>query len=97
MREWRVMLGPFLIWAGHFLAVYTIASLADLSDAASAEGLRIAGLAASALCGLVLAAQFVRSQRSSRLTPLARQLAGVGFAMSLIAVSWQSLPLAMSS
>lgn len=91
------MLGPFLIWAAHFLVVYTIASLADLSDAASAHGWRMGGLAAGALCGLGLAVQFVRSHRASRLTPLARQLAGVGFAVSLIAIAWQSLPLVISS
>lgn len=97
MREWRVMLGPFLIWAAHFLILYTIASLADLADASTAQGLRSVGFIATALCGLALAAQFVRSRRPTHLTPLARRLAGVGFAVSLIAIAWQSLPLAISS
>lgn len=91
------MLGPFLIWAAHFLIVYTIASLADLADAYTAQGLRTAGFVATALCGLALAAQFVHSRRPTDLTPLARRLAGVGFAASLIAIAWQSLPLAISS
>lgn len=97
MREWRVMLGPFLIWAAHFMIVYTLASLADLADASTALGLRTAGFIATALCGLALAAQFVHSRGLTDLTPLARRLAGVGFAASLIAVVWQGLPLAISS
>ena len=97
MREWRVMLGPFLIWAAHFLIVYTIASLADLADTPTAQGLRTAGFIATALCGLGLAAQFVRSRGLTDLSPLAHRLAGIGFAASLIAVAWQSLPLALSS
>ena len=97
MREWRVMLGPFLIWAAHFMVVYTLASLADLSDGSTALGLRTAGLIATGLCGLALAAQFVHSRQLTDLSPLARRLAGVGFAASLIAVAWQGLPLAISS
>ena len=91
------MLGPFLIWAAHFLIVYTIASIADLADASMAQGLRTAGFMATALCGLALAAQFVRSSRSTGPSAMARQLASVGFAASLIAVAWQSLPLVISS
>ena len=97
MREWRVMLGPFLIWAAHFVVVYALASVADLSDATMAQGLRMTGLGGTALCGLGLMLGYVRSRRQDRLTPLSRQLAGVGCAASLIAIAWQSLPLVISS
>lgn len=90
------MLGPFLIWAAHFLIVYTIASVADVADPSLAVGLKATGLIATALCGVVLAVQLVRSRRQSRLTPLARQLASAGFATGIIAVGWQSLPLVLS-
>lgn len=96
MREWRVMLGPFLIWATHFGGVYVLASVADLTDPSAGLGLRVIGLVGTALCGLALAIQFVRSRRPAGVTPLARRLAGVGFATGLIAITWQSLPLAIS-
>lgn len=34
------MLGPFLIWAAHFLIVYTTASVADVADPSLAVGLK---------------------------------------------------------
>lgn len=90
------MLGPFLIWAAHFVVVYTLASVADVTDPSLAIALRTTGLIATALCGIALAVQLVRSRRQPRLTPLARQLASAGFATGLLAVGWQSLPLVLS-
>ncbi|MCX7074488.1 MAG: hypothetical protein NTZ70_06715 [Methylococcales bacterium] len=95
MREWRVMLGPLLIWAAHFVVVYTLASAADISSPSMSQAIRWGAVAASALCGLLLAVVFLRS-RSERPSPLARQLAGIGFAVGLIAIAWQSLPLVIS-
>ncbi len=97
MREWRVMLGPFLIWAVHFVVVYSIASVADVTDPSLAIALRTTGLVATAFCGVALAVQFIHSRRQPSLTPLARQLASTGFAIGVIAVGWQSLPLIFSA
>ena len=96
MREWRVMLGPFLIWAAHFVVVYALASVADISDPAILPAIRWGAVIASVICGLLLAVLFVRS-RSETTSPLARQLAGTGFALGLVAVAFQSLPLVFST
>ena len=96
MKTWRVLLGPFLIWAAHFLAVYGLASLADVSSTGAAWSFRIVGLIGTALCGAALAVQYLRSRKASGEDPLSANLASLGFATALIAIAWQSLPLVIS-
>ncbi len=96
MREWRAMLGPFLIWTAHFAVVYGVASLADIAPLETASW-RVAGLAFSALClaALILIAVWQRRRMSA--TALARGLGLTGSLVGLIAVAWQSLPLLLSA
>ena len=90
------MLGPFRVWTAHFILVYALASVADISSPAFLPAIRWGAVIASALCGVVLAVLFVRS-RGQATSPLARQLAGAGFAFAFIAIGWQTLPLMFSN
>lgn len=97
MREWRVMLRPFLIWALHFVVIYGVASVADISSPDVASTWRVAGFAATATAIIALVASLFWSLRRQRVSSLASKLAVAGFATSLLAVGWQSLPLLLSA
>lgn len=97
MREWRMMLGPFLIWAAHFVLVYALASLADIRPASESGLWRTLGLALSLCCIIGLAAVMAWGRSSSRFSPLAKRLGLFGGGIALLAVAWQSLPLLIST
>lgn len=96
MRDWRVMLGPFLIWTAHFAVVYGVASVADIAPP-QAGAWQVAGIAFSALCLAALVVTAVRLRRRTAATPLARGLGLTGSLVGFIAVAWQSLPLLLSA
>ena len=90
------MLGGLSVWALHFLVVYAIASLADMSHPAQAPAWRTVGLLATGL-GVAALGLILLAARSSRTTSaLARTLGRAGCGLSLVAVIWQSLPLIIS-
>lgn len=93
MREWRMMLGPFLIWTAHFVLVYAIASVADIRPPTESASWRIGGLVVSAACiaGLILFAATTRSKKE--LSSLATLIGLCGSALGAVAVARQSLPL----
>ncbi len=64
MRRWFYMLGGLLIWAVHFVGVYTIASIGDVVARAEERTWRMIGLAFSGLCLLAVAALLIQSLRS---------------------------------
>jgi hypothetical protein len=97
MRDWRIMLGPLLIWALHFLLVYGVASMADISDPSQKAAWRTAGLVLSGLCLLAIMAMGLMTRRLGRISPLARSLGLAGCGIGLIAVALQSLPLVLSA
>lgn len=96
MREWAIMLGGLTVWALHFLAVYALASLADLSHPAQAPAWRAAGLVATGLSVAALGLILLAARSSRNASGLARTLGPAGCGLSLIAVIWQSLPLMVS-
>lgn len=96
MRDWAMMLGGLLVWALHFLAVYGLASVADISDPSLETVWRITGLAVTLVCILTLAGIARGIGRKSDASPLSRHLGLAGSAIGAIAVVWQSLPLIVS-
>jgi hypothetical protein len=97
MRDWRIMLGALLVWALHFLLVYGVASLADISNPSQAGLWRTAGAVFTAACLGLLAIIAVRARSETRVSPLARRLGLAGCGLGLIAIVWQSLPMLISA
>lgn len=97
MRDWRIMLGALLVWALHFLLVYGVASVADISDPSQEATWRVSGLVLTALCLIALAVIAGRARAEKRVSALAKRLGLAGCGMSFIAVVWQSLPLLISA
>ena len=91
------MTGGLLVWAVHFLGVYTLASLADVAARADDPEWRGAGLAFSGVCLLASAVLLALAARRLRRTGdegwgFPDQLAALGAGLALIAIVWQSLP-----
>jgi len=91
------MTGGLLVWAVHFLGVYTLASLADVAARADDPAWRGAGLAFSGVCLLASAVLLALAARRLRRTGdegwgFPDQLAALGAGLALIAIVWQSLP-----
>jgi hypothetical protein len=101
MGRWLFALGGLVLWAVHFLGVYLIASLADLSGRSDDLAWRAAGLAFSGLCivavlaVLIVAVRRLRLQRApdGRTLRFLDQLAALGAGSALVALVWQTLPL----
>lgn len=91
------MTGGLLVWAVHFLGVYTLSSLADVVARADDPAWRGAGLAFSGVCVLALAVLLALAARRLRRTGgeggrFPDQLAALGAGLALVAIIWQSLP-----
>jgi hypothetical protein len=101
MGRWLFALGGLILWAVHFLGVYLIASVADLSNQPDDPAWRATGLMFSGLCAvatlvvLVVAVRRLRLARApdARTPRFLEQLAALGAGAALIAVVWQTLPL----
>ncbi len=99
MGRWVFTLGGLLIWAAHFLGVYAIASLADMTGRADAVAWRMAALGFSGLCGLAVAVHLLaaisRLGFSGARGPAGRfmtEIAALGSGLALLAIVWQALP-----
>ena len=97
MRDWRIMLGALLVWALHFLLVYGVASVADISDPAQEASWRTGGLVLTGLCLIALVIIAIRARGEARVSPLARNMGLAGCVIGFIAIAWQSLPLLISA
>lgn len=97
MRDWRMMLGALLIWALHFLLVYGVASVGDISDPSQTEAWRMSGFVLTALSLVALALLALKARSARRISALAKSLGLAGCGLSFIAVAWQSLPLFLSA
>lgn len=93
MQAWRVMLGPFLIWAAHFVAVYGVASVADIGEPGQADLWRTSGLILSAACLVALLWLSVNARLRRGQSEWVRYLSLGGCVISGFAVLFQSLPL----
>ena len=89
MRHWAFLLSGLIVWAAHFFLLYAFASLFSGNDLARWLTLA-ATLPALAADGAVVW-WAVRGPRSV-VGAWGRQLAGLGAALSIVAVVWQALP-----
>ena len=89
------MLGGLLVWAVHFMGIYAIASVADLSRDHEGLWTVTAGLLTlsclAALAPLYLAAR-AGSRSGKPNGPLTAALGQIGAIMAAIAIIWQTLP-----
>ena len=97
MRRWAFTLLGLIIWAVHFLGVYTIASLADVVSHADDPPWRLGVLAFSLVCGLAALGAGVVAVRRLRRTEaepgrFMDELAAVGAGIAFVAIVWQALP-----
>lgn len=95
MRDWRWMLGGLSIWALHFLGVYGVASIADISAPSEAATWTTVGIGFSLACLMALAVIAVRIRTVPAISELARLLGQAGAVIGFIAVAWESLPLVL--
>ena len=97
MRSWGLMLGGLLIWTLHFLAVYSVASVADVSDPSTHTLWKGLGLAFTGLCLLALVVIALRARPSTSDAGLYRQVGLGACAVGFIAIVFQSVPLLVSA
>ena len=96
MLRWAFALGGLLVWALHFIGVYTIASVADVVARAEAAPWRAGMLAFSLACLVAEVGLFAWAMRRLRGGEAANRfmdrLAALGAGIGAIAVVWQALP-----
>lgn len=94
MKTWAWMTGGLVLWAAHFLGVYLISSAADVASTADDVRWRMAGLTFSLVLVLAAAGLLWAALRRLQAGPdrFADQLAALAAAVSLIAITWQTLP-----
>lgn len=90
MRPWFVILGGLTVWAAHFLAIYVIASA--LPGQAVARFLVLAASFAAIAADAFILAASSRMTSGDALDRWIVKLGRVGAALSLLAVTWQSVP-----
>lgn len=88
-RAWRNLLGALGIWAAHFLALYSIASI--WPDTRLAH-LLTAVATLVALGALALFARLNRKDRSRSGLAWAGHVGNLALMLATIAVVWQALP-----
>jgi hypothetical protein len=91
MRAWAILLGGLVVWAAHFFALYSIASI--LPGRPEARWLVLAATVPAILAdGLIVWRAAARTGAADQLHRSIGQISAVGAALSLIAVIWQALP-----
>lgn len=96
MRNWSLMLGGLLVWTLHFLGVYGIASLADLSAPSTQALWRWSGAGFTAACLLAVGVLVLRTRPSAGDGGLYPQVGLGACALSVVAIVWQAVPLLVS-
>lgn len=97
MRDWGLILGGLVLWTLHFVLIYGLASIADVSDPATAPVWVWLGVAGT---GLALAATaWVGVEALSKRTrwALTRYLGAGGAVLAAVSIVFQSLPLFIAS
>ncbi|PVM83434.1 hypothetical protein [Caulobacter endophyticus] len=92
MKTWLSLLGGLAVWAGHFLAAYVIASIAEIADPQHRQPLMMVFVALTIACVLAASALALRSWRTTRQGVFVRRLSAFGSAVAAVAIVWQSLP-----
>lgn len=96
MRDWAVMLGGLVCWTLHFVLIYGLASIADMSNSASRGTWSWLGVAGTVLAFLALAWIAVEARSNQTRSDLTRYLSVGGCILSGVAITLQSLPLVIS-
>lgn len=97
MKRWLAMTAGLLIWAGHFLGLYLLASAADVWSSTEAAAGRWIGLGFSLLClALIAVVAVVMARRPVSDVPglWERRVALTGALVAAVGVTWQTAPLA---
>ncbi len=95
MGRWVLLLGGPLIWAGHFLAIYLTASIAEQisgDTGALARTLMLAASSAAIVAALWIIAVARRLDANAPLDRFWRLVSQAGAILAIVAVIWQSLP-----
>lgn len=93
MRAWAYMLGGPIVWAVHFFVLYAISSVFLTSTLARILVLIVSALCIAADAWLLRAAlPIAKSNDSEEFGRWAAHISALGAALSLVAVTWQSLP-----
>ncbi|MBI1682911.1 hypothetical protein [Caulobacter hibisci] len=96
MNTWLSMLGGLILWAGHFLAAYAIASLADITEPEHHAPLGWLLAILTLACAGAAATLALRALRASRRPGLGgvfvQRLSACASALATIAIIWQSAP-----
>ena len=92
MRAWAFMLGGMIVWAVHFFALYTIASVFLTTPTARFLTILVTLLCLAADGGLLALALKARRETGDGPAHWAVTLAALMRAISLVAVLWQGLP-----
>ena len=93
MRDWVVMLGGPACWAIHFVLIYGLASMADVSSPTTRGLWAWIGVAGTILAFLAVAWIAVESRSNNTAPDLTRHLGLGGCIVSGVAIALQSLPL----
>lgn len=96
MRDWRIILGGLVCWTLHFLVIYGLASLADLSDPATRRLWSSLGLAGTGLALVAVTWIAVEARSKQTRSHLTRYLGLGGSIVSGVAIMLQSLPLVVA-
>lgn len=95
--RWFWLTAGLLIWAGHFIGLYLIASVSDVWATIDAPMFRLIGLAFSVVCLVILGSVAAALWLRPVLSPLAmweRRVGLCGAMMAGIGMTWQTMPLA---
>jgi hypothetical protein len=92
LRTWLSLLGGLLVWAGHFLAAYAIASIAEIARPEHRQPLTLLFMALTIACVLTASALALRSWRDKREDVFVQRLSALGSAIAALAIVWQSIP-----
>jgi hypothetical protein len=93
MREWALMMGGLIVWAGHFFALYAIASIFPGTQLARTLTVAVT-VPALALNALLLWTATMKRLRvpAHGVTAWMNDLSAIGAALSFVFVLWQATP-----
>ena len=97
MKRWGYILGGLIVWTGHFLGVYVIASVGDVAADADHPLSRAAVGVFTLVCliaagGLTVVAARRWRRGGGESAGFADIIAAAGGAISAISILWQGLP-----
>jgi amino acid transporter len=95
MRIWRNLLGAFVLWALHFIAVYGIASALPGTGAAVILVLLVTGIAI-AIASWFFAKAYADRSASDDVERWSARVALLGYALAGAAIIYQGLPAILS-